>query len=167
MITHTSGIGYGFIDGDERFKKIYAKAGIIDAFTTEPITIGENVAELAKLPLHHHPGEKFTYSEGLDVLGYFIEIVSGMPLDEFFRTRIFDPLDMDDTWFYLPESKYDRLVSVQTFKDGEVGKVSNANGYDPDFPIKGAKAFFQVEQGSQVQLWIMPLFYKCISMKAN
>lgn len=142
LITHTSGIGYGFIDGDERFKKIYAKAGIIDGFTTEPITIKENVAKLAKLPLHHNPGEKFTYGEGLDVLGYFIEIVSGMPLDEFFRTRIFDPLDMDDTWFYLPKSKYDRLVSLQSFKDGKWEKFPTSKEYDPNFPITGAKTFF-------------------------
>ena len=142
LITHTSGIGYGYIDGDERMKKIYAKAGIIDLFTTEPITIGENIRRLAKLPLHHHPGEKFTYSEGLDVLGYFIEIVSGMPLDEFFRTRIFDPLDMDDTWFYLPESKYDRLVSVQTKKEENWIRFPKNYAYDPDYPKKGAKAFF-------------------------
>ena len=142
LITHTSGIGYGFIDGDERFKKIYAKAGIIDGFTTEPITIKENVAKLAKLPLHHNPGEKFTYGEGLDVLGYFIEIISGIPLDEFFRTRIFDPLDMDDTWFYLPKSKHDRLVSLQSFKDGKWEQFPTSKEYDPNFPITGAKSFF-------------------------
>ena len=88
LITHTSGIGYGMIDPDKRFTKIYQKAGIIDAFATQPVTISENIKQLAKLPLHHNPGEKFTYSEGLDVLGYFIEIVSGVPLDEFFKTRI-------------------------------------------------------------------------------
>ena len=142
LITHTSGIGYGYIDGDARIKKIYAKAGIIDLFTTNPVTIKENIQKLAALPLHHHPGEKFTYSEGLDVLGYFIEIVSGMPLDEFFRTRIFDPLDMDDTWFYLPESKQDRLVVVQTKKDENWIQYPKNNAYDPEYPKKGAKAFF-------------------------
>jgi len=142
LITHTSGIGYGYIDGDERIKKIYEKAGIVDLFTTEPLTIGENIKKLAKMPLHHHPGEKFTYSEGLDVLGYFIEIVSGMPLDEFFKTRIFDPLDMEDTWFYLPKEKYDRLVTVQASKDAEWIRYTNPSIYDIDYPIKGAKTFF-------------------------
>jgi CubicO group peptidase (beta-lactamase class C family) len=85
LITHTSGIGYGMIDEDDRFRKIYQKAGIIDAFTTEPMTIGENIKKLAKLPLHHNPGEKFTYSEGLDVLGYFIEIMSGKTMPHSFR----------------------------------------------------------------------------------
>lgn len=142
LITHTSGIGYGVIDGDERFRMIYEKAGITDLFTTENISIGESVRKLAKLPLHHDPGTAYTYSEGLDVLGHFIEVVSGMPFDEFLRTRLFDPLGMDDTWFYLPDDKADRLVSVQR-------KDSNGNWerypvtfYDPEYPRKGARAFF-------------------------
>ena len=142
LITHTSGIGYGYIDGDDRIKKIYEKAGIVDLFTTEPISIGENIKRLAKLPLHHHPGERFTYSEGLDVLGYFIEIVSGMPLDEFFKTRIFDPLDMEDTWFYLPTSKYNRLVPIQSAQDSKWISYTNPTVYDVDYPMKGAKTFF-------------------------
>lgn len=141
LLTHTSGLGYGVIDGDEQFRMIYEKAGITDLFTTEPITIEQSVKKLAKLPLHHHPGEKFTYSEGLDVLGYFIEVVSGMPFDEFLRKRLFDPLGMDDTWFYLPKSKANRIVSVQK-KDGEKWVQYPVTFYDTDYPIKGAKKFF-------------------------
>jgi len=141
LITHTSGIGYGVIDGDSRFKKIYAKAGITDLFTSENISIGESVKKLAKLPLHHNPGEKFTYSEGLDVLGYFIEVVSGMPFDKFLKTRIFDPLGMNDTWFYLPKEKHNRLVVVQEKKEDKWVKYP-ITFYDTDYPIKGAKRFF-------------------------
>lgn len=141
LITHTSGLGYGVIDGDARIRKIYADAGITDLFTTENISIGESVRKLAKLPLHHNPGERFTYSEGLDVLGYFIEVMSGMPFDEFLRTRIFDPLGMDDTWFYLPDSKHDRLVSVQKKEDGKWMKYP-ITFYDTDYPKTGAKTFF-------------------------
>jgi len=141
LITHTSGIGYGVIDGDERFKKIYAKAGITDLFTTENISIEESVKKLAKLPLHHNPGEKFTYSEGLDVLGYFVEVISGKPFDEFLRKRIFDPLGMNDTWFYLPKEKHERLVAVQHRKDGKWENYP-VTFYDTDYPKKGAKRFF-------------------------
>ena len=141
LITHTSGVGYGVIDGDKRITRIYEEAGIVDLYTTKNISIGENVEKLAKLPLHHNPGEKFTYSEGLDVLGYFIEIVSGMPLDEFFRTRIFEPLGMEDTWFYLPKSKYNRLVAIQK-KENDEWVDYPTTFYDPDYPIKGAKRFF-------------------------
>lgn len=141
LLTHTSGIGYGVIDGDERFKKIYHKAGITDLFTTEDIPISESVKKLAKLPLHHNPGEKFTYSEGLDVLGYLVEILSGMPFDQFLRHRIFDPIGMNDTWFYLPEEKFQRLVKVQQKVDGAWQRFP-ITFYDPDYPVKGAKRFF-------------------------
>ncbi len=93
------------------------------------------------LPLHHEPGTKFTYSEGLDVLGYFIEVISGMPFDQFLQARIFDPLGMEDTRFYLPDNKADRLVKVQEKVDGK-WKNFPVTFYDPDYPIKGAKRFF-------------------------
>ncbi len=141
LLTHTSGLGYGAIDRDERFKMMYYKAGITDLFTTEAISIEESVKKLAKLPLHHNPGEAYTYSEGLDVLGYFIEIISGMPFDEFLRKRIFDPLGMDDTWFYLPDNKASRLVPVQHKVDGQWERYP-VTFYDTDYPIKGAKRFF-------------------------
>lgn len=141
LLTHTSGLGYGVIDGDKRFQRIYKDAGITDLYTTENISIAESVKKLAKLPLHHDPGTAFVYSEGLDVLGYFIEIVSGMPFDEFLRTRIFDPLGMNDTWFYLPKEKHDRLVNIQQKTDG-VWKDYPVTFYDPDYPKKGAKRFF-------------------------
>lgn len=141
LLTHTSGIGYGAIDSDNRFKRIYKDAGITDLFTTESISIEENIKKLAKLPLHHNPGEKFTYGEGLDVLGYLIEIVSGMPLDQFYKTRIFDPLEMNDTRFYLPESKHSRLVSIQKKENGNWIKYPTTF-YDPNYPVKGAQRFF-------------------------
>jgi len=118
LLTHTSGIGYGGnLDTDERFRMIYRIAGIFTGFTTEHISIKEFVRKLAKLPLHHNPGEKYTYGFGLDVLGYFIEVVSEMPLDVFLKERLFDPLGMNDTWFHLPEDKTNRLVSLQTKSD--------------------------------------------------
>lgn len=141
LLTHTSGLGYGIIDGDPRMKRIYADAGITDLFTTEDISIEESVLKLAQLPLHHDPGERFTYSEGLDVLGYFIEVVSGEPLDEYFRKHIFEPLGMADTWFYLPESKHGRLVAIQRPTDGGWENYPTTF-YDPDYPIKGARRFF-------------------------
>jgi CubicO group peptidase (beta-lactamase class C family) len=142
LLTHTSGIGYGIIDSDPRFRMIYRKAGITDLFTTEDISIEENVKRLAALPLHHHPGENYIYSEGLDVLGYFIEVLSGMPFDRFLRERLFDPLGMDDTWFYLPKDKSPRLVTVQEKSEsGEWVPYTSAH-YDPEYPVKGARRFF-------------------------
>ena len=141
LLTHTSGLGYGFIDGDPRMKKIYAKAGIVEAFSTDRVTIAENIKKLAKLPLHHNPGERFTYAMGLDVCGYLIEIVSGMPFDQFLQKRLFEPLGMKDTGFYLPTEKANRLVAVQTPQNGKWVRFPVTN-YDPDYPIKGAKSLF-------------------------
>ena len=141
LLTHTSGLGYGVIDSDDRMKKLYHKASVTDLFTTENITIEESVKNLASMPLHHHPGEKYTYSEGLDVLGYFVEIVSGESFDRFLRERIFDPLGMEDTWFYLPESKANRLLPVHTKENGEWKRL-NTTFYDPDYPVKGERKFF-------------------------
>lgn len=141
LLSHSSGIGYGVISKDPRFKKIYKDAGIIDLVTTEDYTIEENVKKLAKLPLHHNPGEAWTYSLGLDVLGYLIEIVSGVSFDEFLRTRIFDPLGMNDTWFFLPDNETERLVDVLHKKDGAWKKYP-VTFYDPDYPKTGARTFF-------------------------
>ena len=141
LLTHTSGLGYGEIDGDERMKMIYQKAGVTDLFTTKNITIKESVMRLAKLPLHHEPGAKYTYSEGFDVLGYFIEVVSGMSFDQFLKTRIFDPLGMNDTRFYLNDAQAPRLVTVHTRKDGKWSPFP-VTFYDPAYPKAGAKSFF-------------------------
>ncbi len=142
LLNHTSGLGYGIIGNDERIKMIYQKAGVTDMVTTENITIGENVKKLARLPLLFNPGEKFSYSEGVDVLGYFIEVISGMPFDQYLRKHIFDPLGMNDTWFYLPDNRANRLVSVQIKnKEGEWERYPTTF-YDPDFPIKGARSYF-------------------------
>ena len=140
LLTHTSGIGYGVHDEDARFKAIYKKQGIVDLFTTDSINIGSNVKKLAQLPLHHEPGEAFTYGESLDVLGYFIEVISQKSLDVFFKERIFDPLEMNDTYFYLPTTHQDRLVPVQTKKDGFWTKYQG-DFYDTNYPVKGAKTF--------------------------
>ncbi len=141
LLTHTSGIGYGMIDDDDRFRMIYQKAGIVDLYTTEEVYLADNINKLAVLPLHQDPGERFTYSEGQDVLGYLVELISGMSLDKFLRTRIFDPLGMEDTWFYLPEQLQDRLVTVQTRVNGEWVPFPETF-YDPDYPVKGAGTFF-------------------------
>lgn len=141
LLTHTSGMGYGAIDADERFRALYHKAGIVDAWTTTPLRLKENITRLARLPLHQNPGEKFVYAEGLDVLGYFIEVVSGVPYDVFLSTHLFKPLGMDNTYFYLPPAKYGRLVTIQQPQAGS-WVASEGGFFDPNFPRTGAKTYF-------------------------
>ncbi|TKK70754.1 beta-lactamase family protein [Ilyomonas limi] len=113
LLTHTSGIDYALI-GSPQMKAIYAKAGLNPAFGSDTMKLVNMVNKLATLPLGHQPGEKWTYGLNVDVLGRLVEIASGMPLDQFFQQRIFQPLGMNDTYFYLPENKYNRLVTAYT-----------------------------------------------------
>ena len=145
LLNHTSGIGYGIIDGDERIRKIYQKAGVVDLYTTEDISIEQSVKRLAKLPLHHEPGERFTYSEGLDVLGYLVEILSGQSFSEFLEEHLFEPLGMSNTQFYLSENQHKLLVPVQTKNQkGEwIVYEGHPDGYyNANYPIIGAKKFY-------------------------
>ena len=147
LLTHTSGVGYDFIDGNPSIKAIFHKKkqsfmknGVM-CFCDEDVTIGEAIRNLAEVPLHHEPGEKFTYSMGLDVLGYMIEIVTGKKLDVFYREEIFDPLDMNDTYFYLPDSKKERLVPVQTKKDDD-WVIFEDDRFNENYPVEGKRKFF-------------------------
>lgn len=111
LLTHTSGIDYAGI-GSENMRAIYAKSGIPAVFGSDKVILGDKIRVLGKLPLAHQPGEKFTYGLNVDVLGYLVEVLSGESLDHYFKTHIFEPLGMTDTYFYLPPSKVDRLVTA-------------------------------------------------------
>jgi CubicO group peptidase (beta-lactamase class C family) len=124
LLTHTSGIDYASI-GSQEFKAIYAKAGIPSGIGTNDVVLADKMKKLGGLPLKHQPGEAFTYGLNTDVLGYLVEVLSGMSLDQFFRTRIFQPLGMNDTYFYLPKEKHSRLVPLYQVTDGKLSKVSN------------------------------------------
>jgi CubicO group peptidase (beta-lactamase class C family) len=113
LLTHTSGIDYAGI-GSKNMRDIYAKAGIPEGFGGEKIILGDKIKILGKMPLVHQPGERFTYGLNVDVLGYLVEVLSGETLDHFFQKHIFEPLGMTDTYFYLPQSKFSRLVKVTT-----------------------------------------------------
>ncbi|MCX8160255.1 MAG: beta-lactamase family protein [Candidatus Saccharicenans sp.] len=107
LLTHTAGISYG----EGPAKDEYLKAGIHGWFLTDKdMTIGELVKRLARLPFDAQPGEKFVYGYNTDILGYLVEVVSGMTLAEFVEKRITGPLGMEDTHFFLPESKVPRFT---------------------------------------------------------
>lgn len=141
LLTHTSGLDYADIGSDE-FKAIYAKAGIT-ALGREGDTLAERIDALGRLPLKDEPGERFTYSLSVDVLGRLVEVWSGMPFDRFLRTRVFDPLGMADTWFELPASKRERLVTLHHMKDDDLVPWHDAEGglAHPDFPLRRVTYF--------------------------
>ena len=117
LLTHCAGLTYG--DGPATAD--YRAANLIGwNFTLHDETIGDAITRLSQLPLHGQPGEVYQYGFSTDVLGYLVEIASGMPLDRFFEERIFRPLKMADTHFYLPPEKAARLANVYGMKDGKL-----------------------------------------------
>jgi CubicO group peptidase (beta-lactamase class C family) len=113
LLTHTSGIDYSGI-GSKNMSAIYAKSNIPGGFGSNKMVLGDKIKALGKLPLAHQPGEKFTYGLNVDVLGYLVEVLSGESLDHYFHSHIFEPLGMNDTYFYVPSAKSQRLVKVIT-----------------------------------------------------
>ncbi|KUO63396.1 serine hydrolase [bacterium BRH_c32] len=138
LLTHTSGIGYAQI-GSPTSNAIYSKKGVISGIGYPNHSLKDQVAKIASSPLLHQPGEQFTYGLNIDVLGYFVEVVSGMPLDKFLKTRIFDPLGMEDTYFYLPKEKSNRLLTVAT--EDSTGKLINLKRESIDWAKEDGKYF--------------------------
>ena len=135
LLTHTSGLDYANI-GSQEFNAIYAKAGIPSGIGNHNMILADKIKALTALPLKHNPGENFTYSLSYDVLGYLVEVLSGMSFDQFLKTRIFQPLGMNDTYFYLPKEKQNRLVALYEAKDERLQKVNHPifDGANPEYP---------------------------------
>jgi CubicO group peptidase (beta-lactamase class C family) len=108
LLTHTSGIPYGwewsYVDSIYNAKQHMRKDW----------TIEEMTKDIATIPLKFQPGTQYNYGLGIDVAGYIVEVVSGMKLDKYFKAAIFDPLRMDDTRFYVPKEKQDRMTELYT-----------------------------------------------------
>ncbi len=114
LLTHTAGISYG--NGPAADK--WAEAGITGwYFADRDETVGDVMARLAELPLDGHPGEAWIYGYNTDILGAMIEKISGQTLGAFLGERLFGPLGMNDTHFFLPAGKVGRLATVYSATD--------------------------------------------------
>jgi CubicO group peptidase (beta-lactamase class C family) len=134
LLTHTAGLTYGTGPAAELYRQ--AKfTGWYFADRDEPI--GDVIKRLAALPLNGQPGEVYQYGYSTDVLGYLVEVISGMPLDRFFAERIFGPLKMVDTSFFLPPEKAARLVPAY----GIDAKGALGRGDQGDFVTGPRKCF--------------------------
>ncbi len=147
LLTHSSGIGYAQI-GSETMNAIYSKAGVVGGIGLKGgLILKDNILKLAALPLVHQPGERFTYGLNTDVLGYLIEVISGMSLDAYLSKYIFTPLGMKDTYFYIPKEKQSRLAMLHS--DDKTKHVVNTpeeitvNGvFLRDYPILDGGSFY-------------------------
>jgi CubicO group peptidase (beta-lactamase class C family) len=146
LLRHTSGLTYAW---NPVLGPRYKAAGVAGGLMPYHGTIADSVRRLAALPLLFNPGERWEYSLSTDVLGRLVEVLSGMPLDQFFRTKIFGPLGMKDTSFYVPADRLSRLAQVYTYDDRaglqafpdhplEEGCFS----YSADYPYRGPRTLF-------------------------
>ncbi|HEU0004861.1 MAG TPA: serine hydrolase domain-containing protein [Terriglobia bacterium] len=147
LLTHTSGLTYHW---NARLGKQYREAGMGHGVLHQEGTIGDAVKRLARLPLLFHPGDAWEYSVADDVLGYLVEVVSGMPLDKFLHERLFKPLGMKDTGFFLHQEKVSRLASaytyypekgLQPFRDQQTIEEGSFV-YSADYPYHAPKTYF-------------------------
>ncbi|MGY0579052.1 MAG: serine hydrolase domain-containing protein [Paraglaciecola chathamensis] len=106
LFTHTAGFSYGFTQSP--VDKLYQQSALFSG----QIKRQDLLKEVAKLPLNHQPGSKWNYSIGTDIIGILVERLSGQTLGAYFEQHIFEPLEMDDTGFYVPEDKQDRLAQI-------------------------------------------------------
>ncbi|MGY0563258.1 MAG: serine hydrolase domain-containing protein [Paraglaciecola chathamensis] len=106
LFTHTAGFSYGFTQSP--VDKLYQQSALFSGQIKRQYLL----KEVAKLPLNHQPGSKWNYSIGTDIIGILVERLSGQTLGAYFEQHIFEPLEMDDTGFYVPKDKQDRLAQI-------------------------------------------------------
>ncbi len=106
LLTHTAGLANSYRGMTQ------PELAKLAALRTPNDTMTDTLARLSKLPLNFQPGDAWEYGPATDVVGRLVEVISGQSLDEFFRQRIFDKLGMNDTHFYLPQSKVNRLAAL-------------------------------------------------------
>ena len=110
LMSHSGGLTYG-VFGSTAVDKMYTDVNVLD----RDATLQAMIDKLGKIPLLHQPGERWHYSVSVDVQGYLVEKLSGQPFPEFLKQRIFEPLGMKDTAFYVPADKMNRFVSFYTY----------------------------------------------------
>lgn len=119
LLTHTSGLTYGFMESTPVDAAYRAKDGV--DFQTADTSLKQVVEKLATIPLIAQPGKAWNYSVATDVLGYLVEVISGQPFEKYLKEKVIDPLRMIDTDFYVPKEKHDRFAA--NYSAGPGGKL--------------------------------------------
>lgn len=116
ILSHSAGFSYGFIEPDSVIDRAYNQSAI-NPMARSDMTLESLCDELATLPLCYEPGTNWRYSLATDVCARMVEVLSGQPFDAFLKERIFDPLGMVDTGFFVPEKDHGRLVTMYSPAD--------------------------------------------------
>jgi len=134
LMSHSGGFTYGFFS-NTAVDKLQLEADLLNPDNT----LDEFIKRVAKLPLNSQPGTEWHYSISADIQGYIVQKLSGMPFEEFLEKRIFKPLGMVDTAFYVPKEKLDRFAEFYGYdKDGKMQVLGVHEGLNHDFSAKPA-----------------------------
>ncbi len=137
LLTHTSGLSYGFMN--DALAPYYEAAGVTDAVGDNSITSAENVRRIAEAPLLFEPGSAWGYGLSTDVLGRLVEVISGQTLEAFMTERLFEPLDMVDTHFRVPDAKRERMAVV--YRHNATGELERV----PDGVVRDGHVIYGID----------------------
>ena len=160
LLTHTSGVAYGFGLGED----LWQKAGIQNwYFANRDEPIRDVVRRMASLPFQGQPGEQWIYGYNTDILGALVEVVSGETLDVFLKSRIFDPVGMNDTHFFLPDYKASRLSTVYSYQNGRLFRAGDRGREAQGEYVEGPRKCFSGGAGLVSSAHDYAAFLKMVS----
>jgi CubicO group peptidase (beta-lactamase class C family) len=132
LMTHSAGFTYGFFGNSPVYKE-YQKAAVLQSKSLQ-----EMIDKLAKIPLVYQPGTRWLYSVSMDIQGYIVEKLSRKSLPDFMQERIFKPLGMKDTGFFVPAGKRNRFVTL--YRSNEKGELVADNGFGGEYAAQPTMA---------------------------
>ena len=144
LLTHQSGISSA--DEYPYLQKEFVKYGLSNTGFTQYPSLSAEIAQIAKMPLAHQPGTRFSYGLSTNVLGGLIELVTKQSLSNYLADHIFKPLGMEDTYFYLPTSKHNRLVEIYIKQDNRL-VAADRTKMPVDYPFLNSTTYFSAIGG--------------------
>jgi len=144
LLTHQSGISSA--DEYPYLQKEFVKYGLSNEGFNQYPSLSAEIAQIAKMPLAHQPGTRFSYGLSTNVLGGLIELITKQPLSKYLADHIFKPLGMEDTYFYLPTSKHTRLVEIYIKKDNRL-IAADRTKMPVDYPLLNNTTYFSAIGG--------------------
>jgi len=165
LLTHQSGVSSP--DEYPKFNSLFVKYQLNQPLNQGYLTLSEEVEQIAKMPLIHQPGERFSYGLSTNVIGRLIEIVSGMTLDAYLSKNIFTPLNMLDTYFYLPKEKQNRLVKVYAKYSKDSLTEIDPKIYPVNYPLQKKGQYFSAIGGLVSTTHDYGSFLQCLLQKGK
>jgi CubicO group peptidase (beta-lactamase class C family) len=145
LLTHQSGISSS--DEYPKYDALFKKFNLDKSLSNNFKNLASEVEQIAQMPLMHQPGDRFSYGLSTNVIGALIEKVSGLSLEVYLKKNIFDPLQMKDTYFYLPKNKASRLVELYYKSSDTTLATVDPAVFDANYPLQQNSRYFSAIGG--------------------